>query len=227
MKNLDEDTINNIYLLHKEGLTSRKIARNLNINHKTVNGYLSKKGLKGNGHTARSPKYINYNLIQCSKCNIITYTHNFLMMRPNKKYPYRLSYCNSCRRKQLLKNQNSDPLKVLRDCFLRLKLRTKKYNIPFDLDYDYFKTIYNIQQGICFYSNEKMDLIRGIGSNKKSLTTDKVIPELGYIKGNIVFCTKKYNTVKNDLSLLEIKEHMPSWYNKIINTEWLTFNKNI
>jgi hypothetical protein len=67
-----------------------------------------------------------------------------------------------------------------------------------------------------------MDLIRGVGSNWQSLTVDKVIPERGYTKRNIVLCTKKFNTVKNDLSLEEIKTHMPFWYNKLINTDWLS-----
>ena len=46
---------------------------------------------------------------------------------------------------------------------------------------------------------------------------DKVIPENDYIKGNVVFCINKINIAKSDFTLKEIKEYMPTWYEKIQN----------
>lgn len=55
----------------------------------------------------------------------------------------------------------------------------------------------------------------GSGKHKNSLSIDKIIPEKGYVLGNIIFLSNKINTCKNDLSLEEIKQWMPSWYERI------------
>lgn len=47
------------------------------------------------------------------------------------------------------------------------------------------------------------------------MSIDRLIPENGYVKENIVLCIYKANTVKNDLTLSELKEWIPSWYKKI------------
>ena len=222
MRNLDSSTIDQIYYFHSQGCSNREIGRSLKLHHKTVQGYLTRKGLVSNRQAPRSPKYINDTLVQCSKCDIITEQHNFLLCRPGGQYEYRLSYCNQCRKKQLLNNMNSDKFKVLRDIYLRCKQRSKKFNIHFNMSYEYLKSIYEKQNGNCFYSDNEMDLIRGLGSNWKTLTIDKIIPELGYTEGNIVLCTKKYNTVKSNLTLEEVRKHMPYWYMKLQITEWVT-----
>ena len=49
-----------------------------------------------------------------------------------------------------------------------------------------------------------------------SLSVDKIIPKLGYVKTNTVFCTLFVNRVKADASLEFIQTHMPDWYKKII-----------
>jgi hypothetical protein len=212
---------NIILKLYKKGYNNRKISILTKINSKTVGCFLKKLELKPHGTIPKSPKYIGKKDIKCSKCNNIKYVDEFLLCKKNTKYEYRLSYCNSCRRVQLLKNINSDKFKVLRDIYLRTKARCKKFNIKFDISFEEIKFIYNSQKGICFYSSIKLILNRGNGHNWNSCTIDKVCPKKGYIKNNIVLCTRKYNTVKNDLSLKEIKTHMPNWYKKLKKCKWL------
>jgi predicted transcriptional regulator len=113
MLNLSEIIIHKIYELHSNGFSNRKIAKQLNINHKTVSSYLNKKNLVSNISPRQKSKYINNNLIECSKCKIVTFEHNFLICRRGKINQYRLSYCNQCRNKQLLKNINSNKFKIL------------------------------------------------------------------------------------------------------------------
>ena len=72
-----------------------------------------------------------------------------------------------------------------------------------------------------------MSCVLGRGSNPNQLSVDRIIPELGYIKGNIVLCTQKVNLVKNNLTLREMSEWTPGWYGRVIqkfeddgNTSW-------
>lgn len=211
----------NILKLHKIGLTNRKIAKQVRLHHKTVGAFLKSKGLSPNGNGPKSPKYVTKNHIRCSKCNKRKFEFDFLLCRPGQKYEYRLSYCNECRKNQSNANMNSDKFKILRDIYLRTKHRSKARSIKFNLKFEDLKEIYNKQKGLCFYSAKKLSLKRGSGMNWESCTIDKVIPQKGYIKTNIVLCTKKYNSVKNDLSLVEIKKHMPYWYNKLRKCKWL------
>ncbi|MFF4026978.1 hypothetical protein ACFYY5_29420 [Nocardia elegans] len=48
-----------------------------------------------------------------------------------------------------------------------------------------------------------------------SCSVDKIIPELGYVEGNVVLLTKRINSVKYDLTLDEMKRWMPGWHRKL------------
>lgn len=208
--------------LHTQGLTNRKIAKTLGINHKTVSYYLREKNLSPNGTIRKPINLVSEHSAQCNRCSEIKNLDHFQVNRRGQKYEYRFGFCNECRREKVLKNLNSDNSKILRDIFNRLKTRCSKNKIRFELTFEYFCKIRELQNDLCFYSNEKMDLIRGKGFNHNTLTTDKIVPEKGYVEGNIVFCSKRFNTVKSDLSLDEIAKHMPSWYEKLRSTEWIT-----
>ncbi len=207
--------------LHSIGYTNRKIARTLNINHKTVSSFLTRKGLKPNGTV---PKPINKPINEksiCTKCNQEKSLDYFQVIRRGKPNQSRLGYCDTCRRQQLNKNLNSSPEKILKDMFNRLLLRCKKNNIKIDIDFEYFSNIRILQNNKCFYSEKELILTRGKGINPYTLTVDKVIPEKGYVKGNIVLCSKRFNSIKNDMSLEEMRQYTPTWYHKLITTKWL------
>lgn len=207
--------------MNEDGYTNRKIARTLKINHKTVARYLYENDRKPNGTTRKTFRQISGEEAVCNKCNLTLPLENYQMNKRADGSSYRFGYCYQCRIRQNNKNLNSDPKKILKDIYRRLVVRCKKQNISINIDFDYLLDLFDKQSMKCFYSNINMELIRGGGYNAHSLTIDKVIPERGYIRGNIVLCTKRYNTVKNNLSLEEIKEHMPTWYIKLINTDWL------
>ena len=54
------------------------------------------------------------------------------------------------------------------------------------------------------------------GLSYDSISVDKIIPELGYIKENIVLCSFKANTIKQNLTLDELREWIPRFYQKLI-----------
>lgn len=92
------------------------------------------------------------------------------------------------------------------------KRRAKKLGIPFDIEISDI----SIPEG-CPALGIKLE------SNKRhhhdnSPTLDRVIPSLGYVKGNIAVISLRANRIKNDASLLEI-EKVASWLNAFLTSE--------
>jgi len=85
-----------------------------------------------------------------------------------------------------------------------LKSSAKKQSLPFDLTWEYLIALFKTQNGGCFYTDEALKYERGNGHSKQSLSVDKIVPEKGYTRENVVLCTYKANVVKNSLSLEEI-----------------------
>ncbi len=199
------------------GLNNRQIAKKIGINHGTVAYYLHSLNLISNWDKRYPPiDKIDKNNARCSKCKKIKPLKQFLYGRKGQKYEYRFSYCTVCRKRQLYLNLNSDIKKFLSDRWHRCKNRATKLKIAFNITKNEFIQIYFDQQGKCFYTNDELIWQVGKGKNYNyALSIDKIIPEKGYIKENIVFCTNRVNTAKNNFSLKEIKMWMPKWYKRI------------
>ena len=110
---------------------------------------------------------------------------------------------------------NDDIDAFFRDQYNRLKATCKRTNISFTLTMDEYVAQYKSQEGRCFYTDRQMEWGVGKGRTANTLSIDKIVPERGYHKDNIVFCTRKANLVKNDLSLEELAMWMPGWYNRL------------
>lgn len=84
-----------------------------------------------------------------------------------------------------------------------------KNNLQFDLTIDYLVDLYNLQNGNCFYSKEK--LIFGYVDGKihhNTLSLDKLDPSKGYIQGNVVWCSYLVNTMKQNMTKQEFYDFM-------------------
>jgi len=205
-----------ILILHKNKLNNRTIAKEIGVHHNTVSYWLRKNGL--NSNFCNQPiKMIGKLKAECSKCFKIKSINEFQYGRKNQKYEYKFSYCNDCRKKQVYLNLNSNIERYLNNIFNRLKLRAKNHNIPFNLSKEFFQKQYVNQKGKCFYTEEKLNSFVGNGLQRNSLSVDKIIPEKGYVIGNVVLCTHKVNSIKSDLTLIELKKWIPKWYIKIKN----------
>lgn len=218
------ELIENIKNLHKKGFTNRKIARSLGVDHRTVGDYLRLLKIKPNGTIGQPINMVDDKNAKCSKCNEIRPLTEFIINRRDKKYEYRFSYCSSCRRIQLNNNLNKSIEAVLRNKWNRLRLKCRDNSIPLDFDDKYLVLLYKEQKGLCFYTKKEMFYKYGEGLNRMAISIDKIIPELGYIKGNTVLCTQKANTIKSDLTMEEIKSWLPPWYKKIV--KYIELHKN-
>jgi len=81
------------------------------------------------------------------------------------------------------------------------KERSIKQNVSFDLTLDYLESITTDECPVF-----KTPFVWGQSNGKHPYrpSLDKVIPELGYVQGNVVFISLKANTIKQDITEKEL-----------------------
>lgn len=158
--------------------------------------------------------WVGDDLIRCSVCGEVKPKELFPFSTSNSRSGYYFSYCKVCRGGRLRENR------LKRDPWVektgKVKLRAKKLGLSFDLDVDFMRDLFESQDGMCFYTGYEMILTQGQGLTQNTASLDKLIPELGYTMGNVVFCTQRANTIKNNMSMEELAMWMPSWHSKIV-----------
>jgi predicted GNAT family acetyltransferase len=222
MKKLDKNK--EIVLKYYENdYSNREIAKSFNVHHTTVGNWLKGLGLKSKTYNQKIDK-VNEEEAKCSKCGDIKPIGEFQHGRVNSDRVYRFSYCNECRRKQVRLNLNSDINKFLKDKYNRWKLGASNKNIDFDLEFSDITDMYENQKGLCFYTDIEMDWGVGKGKSPNAISLDKVIPENGYVKGNVVLCSNRFNTIKHNLNLEELKKYIPLFYKRLNKCKQLKLN---
>lgn len=202
-------------------LTNRQIAEKIGVHHSSVGTWLRKLGLV-NKFKSRPLEKINEFEAKCSKCGEIKPIDEFQVNRRNSIGEYTFSYCNNCRKRQNYTNLNSNIEKYLKNNFNKLKKRAEKNSIPFNLTFEYVMELYNIQNGKCFYSEKEMTWGVDKGLQTSVISFDKIVPEIGYTIGNIVLCQFRFNSIKSNLNLEELKAYIPYFYNKLLNSSQVT-----
>lgn len=84
------------------------------------------------------------------------------------------------------------------------KHRSKKANIPFNLTSDYLMTIWPIDN-CCPILHTPFTFSELKSSKCQSASLDKIVPELGYIEGNVQIISFKANRIKNNATAKEIQ----------------------
>lgn len=79
------------------------------------------------------------------------------------------------------------------------KQRSKKYGIPFNITYE---DIYIPE--FCPVLGIKIIKNNGKGHTSNSASIDRIIPELGYVKGNVIVVSFKANSIKTNATPDEI-----------------------
>lgn len=200
--------------LHASGLSNRQIATTMGYSHRTVGDNLKKLGLSPNGRR-RATRLIDGDLSMCSVCGLWKNTTDFAKGRSGRSDWYYLTYCKSCRRVQQRNRVNSDIEVYMLDKWRRTKVRAGLSGVIFTITRDEWMHQWNEQRGLCFYTDIELVGRVGEGAHPNSVSADKVIPELGYVLGNVVFCANRINTIKNNASLEEMKRWMPDWFERI------------
>lgn len=81
------------------------------------------------------------------------------------------------------------------------KNRAKTKNVPFDIDEHYLVSLWDNMSGRCSLTGQLFDLTNwGTKGqvNPRAPSIDRIIPKLGYIKGNIRLITYHMNVALSD-----------------------------
>lgn len=204
--------VEEILHLYLSGLSIRKVSEKTGVDRKKIASILDERGIKIRYRRA-VVGWVDDERIRCTVCEIVKHKNDFPFSTSNSRDGYYFSYCKMCRKAR----QREDRLRrsPWTERVGKIRLRAKRNNIPFDLDAEYLENLWNTQNGNCFYTGYQMKNVLGEGIGTETVSVDKVIPELGYVKTNVVLCTQRANTIKNNLTLEEMKLWMPAWYARI------------
>lgn len=141
----------------------------------------------------------------CTKCKLDKLSLEFYK---NKNLPCGIHYtCKSCDNQDLKrwkaninksrKEYRKRNRNIHSHIYERISMWRRKTQNS-DLTTDYLEDLYNNQKGLCYYSGVKLEF----SINKpypRGISLDKLIPKLGYRKGNVVWCAYFINTMKGSL----------------------------
>lgn len=100
-----------------------------------------------------------------------------------------------------------DTDKYIKQFVPSIKSRAKTSQIPFDMTADYLKKQITIQDFKCYYTGEQLDftLLSNVRNrpHREFPSLDRLVPELGYVENNVVWCKYEINRMKNDMTHLE------------------------
>lgn len=156
----------------------------------------------------------------CSKCKEWKPFSNFYLDKPRQKIkqvrgikfkiegsyykPYYKSECKKChsanRQDYYCRTYSAEWEKHR---ISKARQTAKKLNLPFNLTEEYIKSI-TPPNMICPALGIKMMHGTKEKGNWRSPSLDRIIPELGYVKGNVVIVSFKVNRIKNDANLEEL-----------------------
>jgi len=89
------------------------------------------------------------------------------------------------------------------------KTRATQSGLPFDIDVQYLRDLYEKQKGLCAYTGEVMQIQASKSESKwPVMSLDKIDPQKGYVKGNVQFVTMRVNTMKNDMNHEQFVQNM-------------------
>lgn len=118
------------------------------------------------------------------------------------------TYCLDCCSKLDAERVSSPTLRFQRTIGAA-KNRASHKGIPFDIDAPYLAELWQRQGGLCAYTGEPMTMMR---NRRNTMSLDRVVPENGYIKGNVVLCCDIVNEMKWDMTDSELL----LWCRKIV-----------
>lgn len=131
----------------------------------------------------------------CINCKQVLPIKNFYssVLRRKKIYSNYSSRCKQCSA-QYYKNWISTSCQRRATVLLNTaKSHSKRKNTPFFITVDDIINQYEIQNGKCYYSGRELSYVT---NDKNIMSIDRINPELGYTKNNIVLCCWRVNKMK-------------------------------
>ena len=153
----------------------------------------------------------------CNYCNQVKNFSDFRIEKPNKKgkskgktigwrttnNDYRASRCLDCEKKEFEVRYSKNPFPQMRS---NAKIRSKQDGRIFDVSTEYLKSIFP-KDSRCPVLGVKFDMsYKKGGVRKYSPTVDKIIPEKGYVEGNLIIVSHIVNRLKSDANYEEMEK---------------------
>lgn len=111
-------------------------------------------------------------------------------------------------RKEYINNMLSPDWR-LKKLLAAAKNRAKDKNLPFNLTFEYLKTLYTLNEGRCAITKRILDF-NSYGKygqvNPDAPSVDRIVPEKGYIEGNIRLVTYHVNVALSEFGLETLKQ---------------------
>lgn len=92
-----------------------------------------------------------------------------------------------------------------------IRQRAKKKNLPVDIDAEY---IMSIMPEMCPVLNIQLQRNQGVQADN-SFSVDRIVPALGYVKGNVIIVSYRANRIRNDATIDEL-EAVASFYKTLL-----------
>ena len=138
----------------------------------------------------------------CRGCNEEKHEEDFPL---RKDYPKtsRRPYCHICvadiARARYKSHQRNQPFKLKAS---RAASKASSNKVPCDVDAEYLESIWT---DVCPVFGDKLDVSAPRGEDGCA-ELDRFIPELGYVKGNVTFLSRKANRLKNSMTTEEARQ---------------------
>jgi len=138
----------------------------------------------------------------CKKCNINKKNSEFYKDAKRKdKLTSHCKFCMAAHKIQYRATKHGFLTQALQSA----KIRSRNKKLEFDLDYDYLVSIATENCPVFKVPLLYVGTTKGSGNAEKNTASlDRVIPELGYIKENVVFISHWANTIKNNATEKEL-----------------------
>lgn len=136
---------------------------------------------------------------KCQGCELEQPDENFPTRkdRSGRLRPYCYSCGNSISKARYKSHKKESPFKW--KC-TRAKSRAQSLKLAFDLTPEYLESIWT---GICPVLKVELEWDTD-RSNPNAAELDRILPEKGYVKGNVAFLSRRINKIKSDARYHEI-----------------------
>jgi hypothetical protein len=145
----------------------------------------------------------------CQSCNEEKEIIEFPVRKDNsfRHRPYCKSCCNNIQRARYAHHKKNNPFLHR---YTRVKNRCLGRGIPFNITPEYLEKIWT---GVCPVLGIELNLVTD-RIDEHAAELDRFNPELGYVKGNVHWLSRKANRLKNN-STVEILEKLLEWMKNV------------
>ena len=113
-------------------------------------------------------------------------------------------YCKDCardsQRARYANHKRQSPFKLKTS---RAKARAQSLGVPFDLTAEYLESLWT---GVCPVFGIEISITEKDRSDEFAAELDRFVPALGYVKGNVMFLSRRANRLKNNVTTNELKQ---------------------